>query len=333
MKIASKAWTLALATTLFAAMGGLPVDALAAPAANDATALFLKGRKAVEQGDYKGALEDLRTSYAALPSPNTLLLIAHAERGLGHRVTAMKLYEQVEREASAKVQAGEKRYEVTVVEARKEIENLSRDLGSLSLRITHAPSGIEVKVNGEPVEVSVADATASAPKLWVEPGELTIAVRAGDKSFEFTGAANRGAPKELAFDFAEKTRKAEAPKPAPVPPAEPPPSDGKRTIPMTTWIAGGVGVAGLATFAIFGSMAKSKYDDLQSCSPRCDDSKRDTADSGKTQQTIANIGLVVGGIGLATAAGFLVFKKPEKQSPATVGLGVGPGAVQLYGTY
>jgi len=332
MKSAFKAWSLALATTLFAAAGALPVDALAAPAANDATALFLKGRKAVEQGDYKAALEDLRTSYAALPSPNTLLLIAHAERGLGHRVAAMKLYEQVEREASAKVQAGEKRYEVTVVEARKEMESVSRDLGSLSLRITRAPAGLEVKVNGELVELAASDGTATAPKLWVEPGELTIVASAGDKSFEFTGAANRGAQKELSFDFVAKTTR-EAPKPAPVAPAPPPASEGKRSIPVATWIAGGVGVAGLATFAVFGSMAKGKYDDLQSCSPRCDDSKRDLADSGKTQQTIANIGLVVGGIGLATAAGFLVLKKPEKQSPATVGLAAGPGSIQLYGSY
>lgn len=330
MRIPSRVWTLALVSLL--AAGALPVDAQAAPAANEATALFLKGRKAIEQGDFKGALEDLRTSYASLPSPNTLLLIAHAERGLRHRVAAMKLYQQVEREASAKVQAGEKRYEVTVTEARKEIESLSRDLGTVSLKITHAPAGLEVKVNGDPVELQVQDATASVSNVWVEPGELTVSARAGDKSFEATAAANASSDKELTFDFAQKTRTEEKKPVAPPPPPAPEPEK-KGSIPMVTWIAGGVGVAGLAAFGIFGAMAKGKYDDLQSCSPRCDDSKRDLADSGKSQQTIANIGLVVGGIGLATAAGFLVFKKPAKQNPETVSLGVGPGSLHLYGTY
>ncbi len=334
MKSSSCAWMLTVAMVLTAA-AGIPATAHAAPAANDATALFLKGRKAVEQGNYKEAIEDLRASYASLPSPNTLLLIAHAERGLGNRVRAMKLYEQVEQEASSKVAAGEKRYEVTVVEARKESGNLAKDLGIVVIRITRAPEGLTVKLNGTLIELARQGDTAAAEKVWVEPGELAVHVEADGKSFDAKEAINRESKKELTFDFVKNTGGDVAPAPVVAPTPEPALDEGKKggSIPMATWIAGGVGVAGLATFAIFGAMAKSKYDDLQSCAPRCDESHRDTADSGKSQQTIANIGLVVGGLGLATAAGFLVFKKPDKQSSTTVGLGVGPGSIQVVGVY
>ncbi len=64
---------------------------------------------------------------------------------------------------------------------------------------------------------------------------------------------------------------------------------------MGSWITGGVGLAGVATFAVFGSIAKSKANELDECLPHCPESLRSTADEGKRNQTIANIGLVVGG--------------------------------------
>ena len=68
--------------------------------------------------------------------------------------------------------------------------------------------------------------------------------------------------------------------------------------PTVSWIAWGVGVAGFATFAIFGSMAESAADDLDACRPLCPQSLKDRADGGERDETIANVGLVVGALGI-----------------------------------
>jgi hypothetical protein len=116
-----------------------------------------------------------------------------------------------------------------------------------------------------------------------------------------------------------------------------PPSDessgGGNTL---AYIAGGVGVAGLAAFTAFGLMANSTYDDLEQACPndQCPPERRDDIDTGKQQQTIANIGLAVGIVGLGTGAALLLFggkKTPETKASAE--LTIGPGSVRIRGSF
>jgi hypothetical protein len=71
------------------------------------------------------------------------------------------------------------------------------------------------------------------------------------------------------------------------------------------FVTGGVAIAGFGTFAGFGLASESAYSNLQGCSPRCPDSERSTADRGRSFQTTANLGLVVG-IVLAAATGVII---------------------------
>src|SRR5690606_36414471 len=101
-------------------------------------------------------------------------------------------------------------------------------------------------------------------------------------------------------------------------------------VPLRTigFVAAGVGVAGLAAFAIAGSMAKSEFDTLEEeCgSARCTDPKyADNVDSGKRMQTIANIGLIVGAVGVVAGGTLIVLGGPSKKEGA--GLLVMPGSL------
>ena len=107
----------------------------------------------------------------------------------------------------------------------------------------------------------------------------------------------------------------------------PPPSSRLRPY---AYIAGGVGIAGLATFANFALMDKSTYGDLQNACPNnvCPPGKQGEVSSGRTQQTVANVGLVVGAVGVAAGA-TLFFLSPQTKSSA--GAAAGPSARLLVG--
>jgi hypothetical protein len=83
------------------------------------------------------------------------------------------------------------------------------------------------------------------------------------------------------------------------------------------YVAGGIGVVGLATFGIFGLLNSSTYSDLQSSCPNnvCPPGKAEDISNGRTQQTIANVGLIVGAVGLVAGVTLFVLGTPKKKAP------------------
>jgi hypothetical protein len=76
------------------------------------------------------------------------------------------------------------------------------------------------------------------------------------------------------------------------------------------FVAAGVGGLGLVTFVVAGLSAKSAYHELeQDCGgARCSDSQHQSdVERGKTWQTIANVGLIAGGVGAVTGGALLYF--------------------------
>lgn len=95
---------------------------------------------------------------------------------------------------------------------------------------------------------------------------------------------------------------------------------------MRTWayVAGGVGAGGLVTFAVFGVLARSTYNDLQNqCSGGpCPPDKAGEIASGRTAQTVANVGLVLGVLGAGAGATLFVLSRPKDgQAPAVAIIG------------
>ena len=88
------------------------------------------------------------------------------------------------------------------------------------------------------------------------------------------------------------------------------------------YVAGGVGIVGLALFAIAGLGAKSAYDKLEAdCgrTPCTDEAHRSDIEGGRMMQTAANIGLATGLVGLGAGATLLVLGNQssfEKRGPS-----------------
>lgn len=130
----------------------------------------------------------------------------------------------------------------------------------------------------------------------------------------------------------------------PVPAVSPPPrepvavasgSDGLRT---AAYVAGGLGILGLAGGTYAWSRAKSTYSDLQDRCPNnvCDPSLRSTADEGRSYDRWALIGFVTGGVGLAAGVTMFVLSVDGDAPPDEQGatnLAIGPGSVAVQGRF
>lgn len=93
----------------------------------------------------------------------------------------------------------------------------------------------------------------------------------------------------------------------------------------------GVGAAGVVTFVIAGLAARSKHDQLvEACGDAScpDGSHQGDIDAGRTYQTVANVGLLVGVAGGVTGSVLLYLSRDRTEGPrATVSLAPGGGFV------
>ncbi len=245
----------------------------------------------LEAGDYAGALIELRASLASLPSPNTELLVGHAQRLGGARGDAAATYRRVIASAGEKVRAGGARFQATLEEAGRWEATLRTELAEVEIFIAGAPPGTSVAVDGAEVEAS-PDPRGITARLMHEPGPIAVTARSPEGRTA-SGSANgtAGARVAIELDLAVKT-----PEPPP-----PPPDRGIGPPPLPAWIAGGVGATGLVVFGVFGAMSAGAASDLDACAPSCSPSLQETADGGARDQAIANVGLVIGAVGFVTA--------------------------------
>ncbi|WP_437693786.1 hypothetical protein [Sorangium sp. So ce176] len=170
-------------------------------------------------------------------------------------------------------------------------------------------------------------ATLDGKALPVDPGPRTfrfepatgpaveerVLIREGEKNRAITvtlGAPAAGAPaapRPLAPSAAPPpSSPAAAPLASPAaPPAEP-------SIPPLAWAAGGVGVAGLAVFAVAGALSLDAEADLRAtCAPRC---AADDVRAVRVQHAVADVGLGVGVVALGAAA-WLYLTRPAAAPP------------------
>ncbi len=257
-------------------------------------------------------------------------MVARCLREMGHHAEAYREFQAVALEANER---GSK-YASAASSARDELAELKRDVALLSVQVKDAPAGFSVKVGDAPVDVA-----ALAEPVALEPGDVTITGDApnGD-SARATATLAPGAEQTLSLEF--------HPKPPPVPdavplPAPSPPPVHDSGIRLRTWsyVAGGIGVAGAITFVAFGAMSSSKYDELDSACPNrvCPPGKQGDIDSGKRFQTIADVGLAIGIVGLSTGAALFVIdanrSHRDRASQGDLDVRVGAGSVALRGAF
>lgn len=288
---------------------------------------FQRGKDLLAKKKYDEALVEFRASHDIVSSPNTRLQMARCLRGMGKLVAAYAELGRTSVEAKEML-AQDNRYQRAYDSAVAERAEIQPQLGFVTLTIENATDDTKVVVDGE--EIRRAAWSEPAP---VAPSNAEIVVSTpGHADVHRTVALAAGQKQALTIDAMSGDSGGASPAPAPPPPA----ADEGHGISMRTWsyVAGGVGVAGLAAFTVFGLMAKSTYDDLNgACNGGpCPASKADEVNSGKTQQTVANVSLAVGLVGVAAGATLFVLSMP-KSAPAGSAVVVGPGWAGVRGEF
>jgi hypothetical protein len=305
---------------------------------------FSAGKQAFEAKNYEKAAMELRASLDVVDSPNARLELARALRDGGRLGEAWTEYERVVQDAT-KLAAKEERYRKTADAATTERTEVEAKLAFVVVTVAHAPADAVLKVGGTTVpqdhwvDPIVAPAGAVDVVLSDASGKelarQTVMATVGQKlpvDLDATPAPPPApaAPKDIA---AEDKPDFGQPPPAADTTPPPPASSGRANLRPWAYVAGGLGVAGLATFTVFGLMSNSNYSDLQgACHPGCPASKSSEIDNGKTYQLVANIGLGVGIVGVAAGATLFVLSLGGKSTPAATGLVVGPSFVGVRGT-
>jgi hypothetical protein len=330
--------------------------AFAAPAAtrNVAQKVYQQGTAHYKAGRYAEALAAFKASYDMVPSPNSHLMIARTQRDRGELIEAYLEYEKILPEA-VEAATHDPKYAKTAETARAERDKVRAQIALVKLRVTSAPPDLEVTVATRTIDRRDWDTPVPAM-----PGLLAIraeSVTATAQRREVTATA--GSEVEVTFDFTPPP-----PPPPPPPPVAVEPSAvvlPKRELPPDiprepvyphhgvdrTWarVFLGVGAAGLVTFVVFGALNDSTFHDLESACPngRCPPERSDDVSKGKTQQSIANVGLgaaIVGG----GISGLLFFTAAERErrenavvtgspAPRLTGVDVGFGNVSVRGAF
>jgi hypothetical protein len=306
--------------------------------AEEADKKFQEGQKLIEQGDFDSALVRFRESHDIVARPDSSLMIARVLRDTGQLVEARAEFEKALTEAKA---AGAK-YKTTLADAKRDLADIDATLVRLNIELVNAPPGTTLSIDGEPVTQDI-----SKPVL-VTPGSLQIVAQtpAGKEAGQRVNVT-AGESKKVRLVFPGAGAPPAA-KPTAKPQSKPPPSSfvmadssasSSGGFPMRTmsYVAGGVGVAGLAVFGIFGAMSNSKFSDLEDSCPdgHCTPDRQGDIDDGKQFQTIANIGLIVGVVGVGAGVTLFILSGSQEETPtaATAQLGLGVGSVQLNGRF
>ncbi|HSN97804.1 MAG TPA: hypothetical protein VLS89_05880, partial [Candidatus Nanopelagicales bacterium] len=228
------------------------------------------------------------------------LYFARTLRELGEFRDAYLEFDGTAEEAAARA-ATEERFAKTRDTAILERDQLNDKIALVTVTVAHPESAGTLQIGGKevpkdrwgkpfpampgPVEV-VLSSSAGAPVTQ------SLTLTAGEKKDVTLDALTAGgAPPGGGFEA-----EAEASVP-----------ESRRALRPYAYIAGGVGLAGLGLFTVAGLMANGTYSDLsEACNGPCPADRQSDVDAGKTQQTLANVGLIVGAVGLAAGATLFV---------------------------
>jgi hypothetical protein len=309
-----------------AADGASPLDA-SAQDKKRAQTRYEDGAKMFEARRFSDALKAFQDSYRIVASPNSHLMVARSMRELGQLALAYEELEKAEEEARALAGADAAKYGPTVEKASADREALKPRIALVTVRVK----------GGEPNDLSVGGRAVPRDRwsrpIAANPGNVEVVATGRDGSRVAKAVSvNAGQAGDVEIDLTPRTDAAAAVSapigPEPSQPGPAPDAGGtpKKSLMPWVFVAGGVGVAGLGLGTIFGIMNNSTFDEYETeladlkarklCrdeqgSLKCDDTPEvqavmDKGDKGKTQQTIANVGYIVGGVGLGVAAALLI---------------------------
>jgi hypothetical protein len=292
---------------------------------------FANAQKLFKAGKFADALPLFRAVADSTRSPNARLYVGHCLEQLGKHADAYKVFSLIVKELT---EHPEDKYEPTREAAVTELAVLNVKVAKLVISLTDLPPELGVTLDG--VRVDEKDLGSSIVLL---PGAHRVeALANGFAPVRRDVSIEGGEVKTVTLAF----RKVDDAQPAAPPVAEQPavktgePSSGAGgTMRTIGYVAGGVGIAGLAVFAITGLMAKSTFDKLESeCAKACSDPDHlGDIDSGKSLQTTANVGLVVGLLGLGGGTTLVLLGSGKGNDGASVSVSRGGGTLSYTGHF
>ena len=286
---------LLLATSAFSPPLRAEAAAPASAPAKDEKARFADAVRLYKAGDFAHALPAFEALASETGSPNARLYVGYCYAGLERPADAYAAFELAARGAGS-----DARYAETRTAALSELSNLTLRIAKLVVSPVEQPPGLVVKVDGV-----VLDPAAFDTHRVFSPGDHHVeATATGHEPILREVHVEGGETKTVTLFFPKNEAAPERPVDS-----HAPRSDGS-ALRTAGFIAAGVGGAGLITFVVGGLEAKRAHDSLeQACgaAPCSDTAHQREVDRGKSWQTVANVGLVVGSIGVAASATLLYF--------------------------
>ncbi len=313
-------------------LGSLASSGSALGAADPAEVLFDRGVQEMEAGRYDEACPPIEQSYGLDPRLGTLFTLAECEAKRGRIATAVTRYEAYLKEHGKLPRDKKSKQGDRGQTARRQIDLLRPQLPQLTLVLPPAaPSNTRVICDGAPIERS-----ALGKPVPLDPGAHVITTSAPQHaSSEVRLKLARGQQLRLELTLGARVAATTSTTPvAAAPSADEPPSaavteegspstSGRR---VATYVAGGVGLAGLILGGVLGGLAiaeKSAVD--ESCKPTSDPATLGCRGDGfAASQRLQSLGFwsTVGfGVGAAASVTAIVLfatepGKPKKEARA-----------------
>jgi hypothetical protein len=309
---------------------GVSVEAASRSELNAAKGPYQDGVKAMAAARYEEAVDKFRESYNIVASPNSQLMLGRALMKVNRLMDAYREFQEAVAR-STELAATQQKYQKTAESAKREMDDLKLELAF----VTVIP-GTEVSLGGR--KLSAADWGKPQPMM---PGRTKIEIVASDgRTREKNMRLDPGETKVLTADFTSSSSRMKRSKSGnrvevSETGEESSGSSGPGISPRTLgYISGGVGIAGVISFAAMALYANSTFgtptDDCKSnvCKPSVVNNAE--LKGSLMGASYVMLGIGVAGLGLGT---YLVLSDRSEPSETTTAIGVGPGSVTLAGTF
>lgn len=322
-----------------ALLGAAPLASAQAPGPSSADmesarALIKQARALRDAGDLPGAAEKFKAAHALGRTPVTGIELAKAYAAIKKYVEARDVALQV---TVIPVTSDEtSRSTDARAEAAKLAADLKPKLAALRVEIELTPKGRSgaptVTIDGQAVP-----AEALSEARTVNPGTHDVVARVGDgPEARASATVEEGASGSVKLRVTVPEPKVVAGAVVPPPPA-PSPSSGRMSPLVPIGLALAAGGAAVGTIAGISALSQKSALD-ESCTngkAGCAPGFQDKLDGARTAGTVATIGFIAGGAGLALAVvGLFVGGKAEpRANAARVTPYLGPASAGLHGTF
>ncbi len=286
-----------------------------------------QGVKAYAEGRWAQAADLMARAEKLVHAPTHLLYQAQSEEALGHLVVALELYRKILREKLAP--GAPEAFVSAQQEAQRRADVLQPRLSQVSIVVQGRLAGDTVRVTMD--ERPVPEALVGVPHP-VDPGthrfEATAeGMRTSVTKLELREGSTETVVLTLQGTQASATTPATSPEQRSIAPAQSTQSSGMHPLKIAGFVGLGLGAIGLGVGTIFAIKSKGLRDDAATLYAEClksdnacyrtergpVDQKDSDADSART---IAIVGLVAGGVGVAAGVTMLLLA-PSKQAPKT----------------